>query len=680
MRVRSLKIQNLRAVERFEIADLADFIIIAGPNGCGKTTVLDALRLLKSAYVSDEWKRWLQEFGISPDRPANFHTLFRDPARPAIIDATIELSASEATFLRSHALNISVGLRINESSERKIAITGESPLAKVTAGDGSSGKETDRDREIADLILKALDAGRTFRAYVELTNTPRIDVSPSSLANATFSCFSPDHLGEVEFHTSRRLYAREAISTVSLNVTSRVEERRNRFLYDLENKYKNVKSQLSEEYVAAVLQKADPEKAPLQQSLKELFTTFFPGKTFLGVTLGPNNSLSFPVKLQTGETHDIDELSSGEKEIVYGYLWLRTGTPRGSVVLIDEPELHLNPALIQGLASFYKTNLADALDAQVWIVTHSDAILRQGVRAPGMAVYHMSRPRSSGEQQAIRIDSKSAVETAIIDLVGDLAAYRPNAKIILIEGHKETRFDFDMIRRLFPDYAERANFIPVGSRKMTSGVRMRLLEVLQEAGLSGKAASISDGDLGLTVEPQASGQHQWPVYEIENFLLDPGILRSALSVLLRSDPYPSDTAVVDKLRELADGLVADLAIDEVQYLLNGEFMAAIRIGADSRAPLDGLKASSGASQARVATVNVSEVRISGLLDAAKAKLTGFLASGEFLARFPGDRLIRGFAGLHGILGDHFRNACLDAAVRTGHRPRGMAKTIQDAMS
>lgn len=680
MRVRSLRIENLRAVECFEIAGLSDFIIIAGPNGCGKTTVLDALRLLKSAYVSDEWKRWLQEFGINPDQPTNFHTLFRDPAKPAIIDATLELSASEAAFLQSHALNIGIGLRINESTDRKIAITGESPLAKVTVGEGSSDKETDRDKELAELILKALQEGRTFRAHVELTNTPRINVSPSPLAAATFSCFNPDHLGEVQFHTSRRLYAREALSTVSLNVTSRAEERRNRFLYDLENKYKNVKSQLSEEYIAAVLKKSDPEKAPLQQSLKELFATFFPGKTFLGVTLGPNNSLSFPVKLETGETHDIDELSSGEKEIVYGYLWLRTGTPRGSVVLVDEPELHLNPALIQGLPSFYKTNLADALDAQVWVVTHSDAILRQGVRAPGMGVYHMARPRGSGEQQAIKIDSMSAVETAIIDLVGDLAAYRPNAKIILVEGHKETRFDVDMIRRLFPDYAERANFIPVGNRKMTTGVRVRLLEVLEEAGLAGKAASISDGDLGLVVEPQAPGQHQWPVYEIENFLLEPVILRSALSVLLRSDPYPNDTAVMDKLRELADSLVADLALDEVQYLLNGEFMSAIRIGADSRAPLDGLKASSGTSQARVARINISDGRISDLLDATKIKLKRFLASGEFLRRFPGDRLIRGFAGIHGVLGDHFRNACLDAAHRAGHRPPGMAKTIQDAMS
>jgi energy-coupling factor transporter ATP-binding protein EcfA2 len=679
LRIRSLQIENLRAIERFEIADLDDFIIIAGPNGCGKTTVLDALRLLKSAYVADEWKRWLQEFGINPERPANFHTLFRDPSKPALISATIELSPKEIAFLESHALNIAVGLRINETTERKVLITGDSPLARVTAGEAPNEDQTPRDREITDSINKALAAGSTFRAQVELTNTPRINVHPSPLAAAAFSCFSPDNLGEMEFHTSRRLYAREAVSTVSLNVSARSEERKNRFLYDLENKYKNVKSQLSEEYVAAVLQRTDPAQAPLQKSLKELFTTFFPGKTFQGVTLGPNNSLSFPVKLETGEAHDIDELSSGEKEIVYGYLWLRTGTPQGSVVLVDEPELHLNPALIQGLPAFYKENLADALNAQVWIVTHSDAILRQGVRAPGMGVYHMSRPRGTGEQQAIKIDSASAVEAAVIDLVGDLAAYRPNAKIVLVEGHKETRFDVDMIRRLFPDIAEKANFIPVGSRKMTSGVRVRLLEVLEQAGIAGRAASIADSDLGLSKEPPAPGQYHWPVYEIENFLLEPTILRSALTVLLRQDPYSDDQAVTNDLRQLAADLAPDLAIDEVQYLLNGDFMRSIKIGADARAPFEGIKASSANSQARVAGLDLSDDRLRGLLDAAEDKLRRYLASGEFMERFPGDRLLRAFAGCHGILGDHFRNACLDAAQRTGYRPPGMASVLQAAM-
>jgi hypothetical protein len=40
----------------------------------------------------------------------------------------------------------------------------------------------------------------------------------------------------------------------------------------------------------------------------------------MGVRPEPGGTLSFPVRLSSGDTHDINELSSGEKELVYGYL------------------------------------------------------------------------------------------------------------------------------------------------------------------------------------------------------------------------------------------------------------------------------------------------------------------------------------------------------------------------
>ena len=61
MRIHSLAIRNFRAVESFEVTGLGDFVLIAGPNGCGKSTVFDALRLLESVYVVGEWTRW---FGL----------------------------------------------------------------------------------------------------------------------------------------------------------------------------------------------------------------------------------------------------------------------------------------------------------------------------------------------------------------------------------------------------------------------------------------------------------------------------------------------------------------------------------------------------------------------------------------------------------------------------------------
>ena len=56
---------------------------------------------------------------------------------------------------------------------------------------------------------------------------------------------------------------------------------------------------------------------PLSQTLQELFTIFFPGKKFLGPVPTEDGNLSFPVEVEGGGTHDINDLSSGEKGSVY---------------------------------------------------------------------------------------------------------------------------------------------------------------------------------------------------------------------------------------------------------------------------------------------------------------------------------------------------------------------------
>ncbi|HMO80189.1 MAG TPA: AAA family ATPase [Pyrinomonadaceae bacterium] len=679
MRVRSVEIENFRAIEKFSATGLSDFVVIAGPNGCGKSTVLDALRLLKSLYVYDEWKRWMSEFGINVDQGTNFKSFFRDASRPAILSAVFELSSEEHKFLSERASSIALAI-VMTTDRTRIPVTGEPPIIPPTMS-GSKLKELHKSGdELANAIRNELLRGFTFHVSVNFTSEPAVDLLPSPIATAAFSCFNPQALGEIEFHGSRRVYTRESVSNIRLRVGDRSEERRNRFLYDWENKYKNVKTQLGEEYVAAVLRNEDPDSAPLQTSIKELFRTFFPGKEFAGVTFGEDNALQFPVILSTGEQHDIDELSSGEKEIVYGYLWLRTGTPHRSVILVDEPELHLNPALVQGLTAFYKTHLADALDAQVWIVTHSDAILRQAVRARDMAVFHMARALGDGTDQCLRIDRQDAVEAAVLDLIGDLAAYRPHARIVLVEGHKETRFDVDMIRRLFPDMAERGNFIATGNRRMTVGINTRLREVLQQSGLTGRAVSICDGDLGLCTETLGEGQYLWPAYEIENFLLEPRILRAAASALLRDDPFDSDEDVVQCLRELATSLVGQLALIEVQYSLNEEFVSRLSIGGAPENPVPGLIASAETSARAISEVDVSHDRIEKEFDAACNRLREATLSDDFLTKFPGDRLLRALAGRLHVTGEHFRNACLDQAVRLGVRPHGMEKTLRAALS
>ena len=96
MKIASLQVENFRAINRIELSDLQDMIVIAGPNGCGKSCILDAIRLFKSVYGGyqpNEWHQWFGEFQIDFQRnPQQMASLLRDRSRPSIIRAGIKLA------------------------------------------------------------------------------------------------------------------------------------------------------------------------------------------------------------------------------------------------------------------------------------------------------------------------------------------------------------------------------------------------------------------------------------------------------------------------------------------------------------------------------------------------------------------------------------------------------------
>src|SRR5213080_1926628 len=121
MKLTSLTVRNFRAIAELAITNLPDAVVLAGPNGCGKSCVLDAIRLLKSAYGSyqqDEWQNWFGEFQISLNKePRELLTLFQDHGKELRIASEFALSEEERAYLRDNAKDL-----LSEKIRREVAV------------------------------------------------------------------------------------------------------------------------------------------------------------------------------------------------------------------------------------------------------------------------------------------------------------------------------------------------------------------------------------------------------------------------------------------------------------------------------------------------------------------------------------------------------------------------------
>ncbi|BBR09398.1 AAA family ATPase [Aeromonas media] len=97
---------------------------------------------------------------------------------------------------------------------------------------------------------------------------------------------------------------------------------------------------------------------------------FLQGKEIEADMVPGENRLSVRIKGQRGVRHSLDELSAGEHQVlILVYLISRWLQP-GGIVLIDEPDLYLHPSLVSGLLGNLERLVAER-QGQLIITSHS---------------------------------------------------------------------------------------------------------------------------------------------------------------------------------------------------------------------------------------------------------------------------------------------------------------------
>jgi hypothetical protein len=695
MKIASLRINNFRGIREVSLDELGTIVVIAGQNGSGKSCLFDAIRLLKSVYggyQANEWHHWMGEFQISlTNRSSDFVTMFNDPSRELKISCDFKFAPDEILYISQHA---------EELLREKIWRT----ILPEAYGWGSyrmamfATQFRDREPEVADRANQELSqliaelAAPVVRGefIVAPGSTPRIT---NSLAlSVAFSSFRPTHIGVIDYHGAQRHYGREQVQGINLNLESLEQQRIQSSLYNYANKYTNVKGEMASSFVKELLAEAAgvprDQQSTLTNTLKELFKTFFPDKRFLGPTPMVDGSLRFPVETQAGSQHDLDELSAGEKEILYGYLRIRNSAPRHSIILLDEPELHLNPRLIRNLPDFYKKYLGEALGNQIWLVTHSDSLLREVVGKQAYNVFHML-PNGSipkGKSQIKPLSATADLDLVLVDLVGDIAAYRPGAKVVIFEGGGDSDFDQKVTGALFPALLEQANLIS-GSNK----IRVRALqETLENAAKKDQLPfafySIADRDSETIEQTQAKNVFTWNVYHIENYFLEANYIKRVMASLNLGTTLTEDE-IWDELRQCARETLPHLVRHEMAVWANEAIVSKINLGTDPKAENVGqqIHHSIERSFERLKLAVTGELTLESLQlreQEIRQKYTESLTNGTWIAEFRGRDILKRFVAknVQSVSYEIFRNLILSKMQDDEYKPTGMKNVVEPIMA
>ena len=421
MKIRKLLIKGFKNIRNLQMEQIPDLVVLAGPNGCGKTSVFDAIRIFKAVagpYSSGELGT-IQSYELSNE----LRNVVNLQASCCEVTVGIEPSASETQHLLSRYENINQLLSQNEGLL----------VASIRVDKTGHCTSTQSSPPLSEL-LRHYDPTDEIGAFEYIPSYR--EISKGELGSVTLG---PDNIEQEKLE--RTAAARQKFSKLKYYLVMMI-------LYD--------KMQISDKATRFM-----PE-------IQGFFGDFFFPKELRGIEIDRTLRWHFPVKTPDG-MHEIDHLSSGELEVLMTYANILKMKLTGSVILFDEPELHLNAALERKVIGRLK-RIVDAGN-QVWVGTHSLEIIGT---VPLENLYRMYIYPPEGKDNQVELCSTKEDRFQTLKLLGESAGIQLiSQRIVFVEGPT----DREILQTLFEDYGDLVSFVE------TKGVRplMSLGELLSQA-------------------------------------------------------------------------------------------------------------------------------------------------------------------------------------------------------
>lgn len=289
----------------------------------------------------------------------------------------------------------------------------------------------------------------------------------------------------------------------------------------------------------------------------------------------------------------------------------------------------------------------------------------------------------AGSNQVHEIRKEEEGEEAILELIGDIADYRPGGKIVIFEG-ENSEFDMRMTGRLFPRHERKMNFVS-GGNKSTVRRLHQALEVREGQKGVGRIFSIVDrDDVPGDIEGEELGRFTWDVYHIENYLLDENVI---LEVLQKSSISETGFAKSDEVeRELKE-----IALEQIEELVEHAVRDRVRQAVSTAIKLKGERkkgegTGEGVSRRVMEAISrlveqskteQSREELDKIADARRTTLQTAIKENRWKREFRGRDILRVFAGRYGGMRyETMRNMIINIVADQDIRPPGMLRVLE----
>jgi predicted ATPase len=194
---------------------------------------------------------------------------------------------------------------------------------------------------------------------------------------------------------------------------------------------------------------------PLEK-YKKIFSSILPEKELLDID--PASPREFRYRDTSGLELNFGSLSSGEQEVIKVLFDVARKDIRHSVIIVDEPDLHLHPTLTFKLIETLK-NIGNHTNQFIFLTHSSDLISTYYLTGD---VYFIDQ-KADGANQAHRLSDLSHEHKEVASLVGqNLGLFAVGKKLVFVEG-EESSIDRLAYQKISQIVDPEIRVIPAGS-------------------------------------------------------------------------------------------------------------------------------------------------------------------------------------------------------------------------